>query len=465
MHYVGIDIARKWQVAVFTNENGEIQKVNPDGTLRIIPFGGEEKLGIRLINNREGFEYLLSNLEPLGTDVQISMEATGIYWIPLAVYLLEKGYYIEVYNPFKVSGTRKDFSPDRKDDYIDALCLADILRRPPRWKLGTTSWQFTLEKATPLLDLMEFQKSMTRQETRLINQLRGQLARCFPEYSPTKKKKKKEDASNDDEYEKTEPHIYANVDCIASLAILSHWPTPKQLLTTNVTPEEIQATVRQAGGRCTLKKAKKLLEFAENSIGADIADTGAILILSLAMQIKDIQHQIETIQLKIKEWAEERYAPEIELLKTVPGLSGKSTTIPSSVYWFLGVLGDIERFEINPRTGTKDRNGVARFVKFCGMTPKVDQSGQGESKGKKLTRAGNGRLRGCLYQAVQAARRQDPEGFGRRGKELLDLKKSKIAAKYAQSVTLLKRMYGILRSQRPYSHEIASGRIVRPLEA
>jgi len=83
---------------------------------------GKAKFTGKFANNREGFSKLCSKINDTGLVV---MEATGPYYMPLAFYLVEKGFEVSVVNPLVI----KRFcqmklvraKTDKKDAYMIAL--------------------------------------------------------------------------------------------------------------------------------------------------------------------------------------------------------------------------------------------------------------------------------------------------------------------------------------------------------
>ncbi len=81
-------------------------------------------------NNIDGFNdftALLSKHSIKPSDLIICMEATGVYSENLSYFLASKGFSIAIEAPHKIKNKTKD-SP-RKNDFIDALCIAEYAYR------------------------------------------------------------------------------------------------------------------------------------------------------------------------------------------------------------------------------------------------------------------------------------------------------------------------------------------------
>ncbi len=118
--YVGIDIAAKTATAAWTT----------DGAFHTRPFtfaqtaDGYTKLQDQLVSAQHHRETML-----------IVMEATGPYWINLAVFLVNLGYAVSVINPAQAPAFAKALLRRAKTDPIDAQILAQLALRlqPERW--------------------------------------------------------------------------------------------------------------------------------------------------------------------------------------------------------------------------------------------------------------------------------------------------------------------------------------------
>ncbi len=118
--FVGIDIAAKSFTAVWS--------------------AGEEPRGkpATFAQSPEGFHQLqqqLSALDLAPAQVLVVLEATGSYWISLAVSLHQAGYQVSVINPTHIHNYTKSLPRRSKTDDLDALVLLQFAmeRQPPFW--------------------------------------------------------------------------------------------------------------------------------------------------------------------------------------------------------------------------------------------------------------------------------------------------------------------------------------------
>lgn len=114
MLYLGIDVGKSQHSAALIDAVGK--------TVATLPS---------LENAAAGFQELLSFISghvPTGENLQIGVEATGPYWIPLARWLKERGFEVVILNPLKVASLRNYGVRGSKTDRIDAVLVAQALR-------------------------------------------------------------------------------------------------------------------------------------------------------------------------------------------------------------------------------------------------------------------------------------------------------------------------------------------------
>jgi transposase len=118
--YVGIDVAATTFTAVPTTEGPPIERAH---TFAQTP---------------EGFAALIDHLRATGfspAQTLIVVEATGSYWVALAVTLHESGYAVSVVNPAHAHHYAQSLPRRPKTDLLDAPVLAQFAceRKPAPW--------------------------------------------------------------------------------------------------------------------------------------------------------------------------------------------------------------------------------------------------------------------------------------------------------------------------------------------
>jgi len=118
--FVGIDIAATTFTAVWTTDGPPQERARSFG------------------QTPAGFEALQAQLQATGVapgQILVVLEATGSYWVALAVALHEAGYVVSVVNPAQAHNYAKSLPRRAKTDLLDAAVLAQFAaeRRPCPW--------------------------------------------------------------------------------------------------------------------------------------------------------------------------------------------------------------------------------------------------------------------------------------------------------------------------------------------
>jgi transposase len=138
----------------------------------------------------------------------------------------------------------------------------------------------------------------------------------------------------------------------------------------------------------TVKRAQSLIEGAKNSVASlRDPDTGFV-VRSLAQEALrlDVQIHAQKKQLIDRLGSD----PQVKLVQTIPGI-GAWTAICLHLQ-----CGSLCRF-----------HSADALVAYCGLDPRVDQSGDGIIR-KKISRRGRSGVRAALFMAVQSALQFNP---------------------------------------------------------
>ena len=161
MIYVGIDIAKL---------NHFASAISSDGEILIEPF--------KFTNDNDGFQLLLSKLDPLDKDsIIIGLESTAHYGDNLVRYLVACNYKVCVLNPIKTSTMRKNNIRKTKTDKVDTYIICKTL-------MMQESLRFVTFYDLDLMDLKalgRFRQKTIKQRTRLKIQLTSYVDEIFPE--------------------------------------------------------------------------------------------------------------------------------------------------------------------------------------------------------------------------------------------------------------------------------------------
>jgi len=115
MFYIGVDIAKSFNVAYIVDEKDKVIKSS-----------------FKFKNDEKGFEKFLDLLSSIDTDTSnfiIGMEATGLLFENLYLCLKGKEYNVILLNPYQTNKFREfDTMKNVKNDNIDAMMIAALLK-------------------------------------------------------------------------------------------------------------------------------------------------------------------------------------------------------------------------------------------------------------------------------------------------------------------------------------------------
>ena len=106
---VGIDVSK---------EKSTVCILKPYGEIISSPF--------EVSHTETDLVSLVEMLQHLDGEVRIVMEATGIYHLPVLMFLQERGFFVAVINPFAMKKYAKDNSiRGAKTDRLDSILIAN----------------------------------------------------------------------------------------------------------------------------------------------------------------------------------------------------------------------------------------------------------------------------------------------------------------------------------------------------
>jgi transposase len=112
---------------------------------------------------------------------------------------------------------------------------------------------------------------------------------------------------------------------------------------------------------------------------------------------------------------------------------------PQSAAFYHSFIQDIDRFP-----------SVEQFRKWCGIVPRSHQSGEAESKGLPLTKAGPNLVKATLYLNAEVARQWDVQFAFIYQQQMVRYGKHHLQAVCACASHLANRIYALLKQNRPY---------------
>jgi len=299
----------------------------------------------------KGFERLGDIIHQLaertGEQPIVILEATGHYHRIVVAYLERKGIVHFIVNPLLSKRTKNAQLRKVKTDASDASHLAEMYYRgdvrPHR------NWADNLTEIQHLTRQHEF---MTSQFVQSKLNARALLDQVFPAYE----------------------HVFTDLFSKTALHVL------RQLLQgVIITEEVIRETAGTSHGMAWIRSKVERLQVLSISMRSAAQQTALLCMVEVLLTQQDQLHRLE---MKIQEEAME--IPEVELLKTIPGVGDK---LAASL---ISEIGDISQFK-DPK----------QLVAYAGLDPSVHSSGKFVASSSRITKRGSKRLRRALYLAVQ----------------------------------------------------------------
>jgi transposase len=384
MMYCGIDVAKLKHAVSLMDEKGQTLKT-----------------GISIPNTRPGFDQLHQELQALGGEVTVGLEATGHYWLALYDDLTRNHYPVIVLNPLQVAAYRKSGIRKLKSDASDAVWIADYIRvahLPPS--------EQNLPVFLQLRELSRFRFRLTEQVGNLKRKLLTILDRVFPEYE----------------------HMFSNVFLQASRAVLQEAVSAQEFADFDL-QELAQVLAEASRGRFGLEKAEKLQAQARQSVGiAFLTDAVHLEMRCLLAQLDLLDTQRTEIDLAIAVLMQQ--IPQH--ITSIPGVG------PVTGAAILSEIGDIQRFET-----------LDKLVAYTGIDATVYQTGQFEASEAHMSKRGSPYFRHALWMAATAALLHDPSLKAYYQKKR-DEGKHHGTALGAVCHKLLARIFVVLKEKRPY---------------
>ena len=355
MNAVGIDVSKgKSTVAI----------LRPFGEIVVSPFD--------VFHNPKELGELVTLLKSLSGETKVVMEYTGNYYLPIAQFLKNNGFFVSVINAILVHDYGVKSIRKVKTDKKDALKLASFAL--DRW--------LELPSFSPSSDIRNLLKFYNRQynqynklKVMLKNNLISLLDQTFPNAnslftSPTRK---------DNGHEKWIDFVlkYPHSECISKKPL-------------SIFLKSYSIWCHKYGYNFSKEKAEKIYVFACNCSPSLHLDESATLLISSAIS------QINCIAETLAKLANEmnRLASSLPEYDVVMNMFGVGSILGSQL---IAEIGDVTRFH-NKRA----------LVAFAGLDAPPFQSGNFNAQSRSISKRGSSSLRKTLFQIMTIILRLSP---------------------------------------------------------
>ena len=395
---IGIDLAVSAQHKAMVLDPADNQFLGPQIAFRARP----EEMDRLLRQARKG----------TGTAVNLIaiLEATGMAWYPVAVYLERQGVHVYRVNGQKTKDFRRALWKHSGSDRIDSRVLAHLYQIAPdrlqRCPLPDGDL-LALQRACRAYARWREQDVAEQNRLRAIDQWAwGGLAQLVP--------------------------------AAAQPWMRQYWYNPWRVLAAG------EATLTE----CWQAQAANSLEDSR-WLGRWVHRAQQMTTLYGSPQLVGYDHlqamMHRSLQLRqgygqeLKSLAEAQIAPLYQQLypacplTTMPGIGQQSAAT------YRAFIQHIDRFPT-----------IEQFRLWCGIVPRSKQSGEGEAKGMSLTKAGPNLVKATLFLNAEVARQWDGQIAAIYHRQMVEYGKHHLQAVCACASHLASRIYALLKEQRPY---------------
>jgi transposase len=347
-------------------------------------------------------------------DVRLTavLEATGMAWYSVGVYLERHGVEVYRVNGQQVADLRRIYKRHAKSDRIDARVLARLpLLCPERLHrcFFPSGPQMTLQRACREVFRLTGQIAASKNRLRATDQFAWLgLADILPPYEA------------------------------AAFWLREHWYDPWRVY------EAGEAAIAQAWSDgapeqpadttwvgALIRQAERVIALYGDPDRIDYAHLQASLQREQA-RIRDTQTQVHQLRLKTVRPVYRQLYPQ-RYLESLQGVGQDSAAV------YIAFIGDVLRFP-----------SLHDFRGWSGLIPFSRQSGNAQSRGLRITKAGPDLIKATAVLNAQVARLWDPQIAAIYYTQMVELGKHHLQALCACATHLLDRIYVLLREDRPY---------------
>jgi transposase len=363
--YVGTDISERVNRTRFYDEGGK-------------EIGGRMESQNDLPGSRDLAAESVARAHRIGAkQILWGLEATNLFWWHLATFLtthpelLAHGLRCYTFNPRQVKKFKESYPDIGKDDWTDAMVIADRLR------FGRLPAECYLdERYQPLQRLTRYRRHLVTQLVREKNVALGYVYLKLSAYN-------------------TIERPLSDTFGVTSQQLLEGYLTPDEIC---AAPIEELAGVLKEHSRGRVADPEKVAEVVKQAarrsyaLPKPLVEPVNLILSSSLTTIRTLKAQLGPIEKAI---ATELRATPPQTLSTIPGLG------PVFTAGIVSEIGDVGRFEREES-----------LAKFCGLSWRRHQSGQFEGEERPLTKTGNAYLRYYMVEAANSVRLSCPEEFG-----------------------------------------------------
>ena len=348
---VGIDVSK---------EKSTVCAMRPLGEILVMPF--------EISHTDSDLSEVVRMITRLDSDVKIVMEATGIYHLPVATFLREKGLFISVINPYEMKLYRAQDLRKVKTDKRESMTIANY---------GIDKW-FDLREFTPQEDVYAELRLLGRQYrffmesridhllnlTHLLDYTMPGVKACFGGWSESSGKDKLCDFV--EEY-----WHYDNITRRSEKKFVEHY----------------QKWTKKKGYQFSETKALQIYSLAKDGIPTipSNAPSTKMLLLEATRALREVNSALFAILTRMKELA--KTLPEYPVVRAMGGV-GDVLAVK-----LIAEIGDVRKF----------KSGKA-LIAYAGIDPPPYESGKFIGTERHISKRGSTTLRKIGYEVMRCVK-------------------------------------------------------------
>ena len=356
----------------------------------------------------------------------VIMEATGMSWFVVGQYFKRHGAEVYRINGQQVGGLRKVYNRYAKSDKIDTRVIARLyLIHPERLhRLDIPSGEhLALQRACR--ERARLVKLSTANKNRLVATDKFawlNLSKVLPPYGER------------------------------AFWVRSYWYNPWKVA--KIGPEALTLAWQETFHHQDTETAWIIDLCKQAQCVVDLYESPALDYELLQedvhreqLRFQKAQTQIVNLQRDVISPIYRKLHPQ-QYLETLQGVGQESAAI------YVAFIGNISRFPT-----------VRQFLGWSGLVPYSRQSGYAEAKGLHVTQAGPNLVKATAYLNANVARLYDPQIAKIYYDQMVNKGKHHNQAICACATHLLRRIYAVLRDNRPYQLQDTDGNLLSKREA
>lgn len=334
------------------------------------------------------------------TEPVFILEATNVFWRPLASWLRYHGARVHVVSSRQTHANRSTGMRKTKTDAIDAALIARL------YKSGRSAEPYLPgEPYMSLRELSRLNAFLADLKGKVQNRIHSALYQIHPLWED----------------------LFATPFTKASLELMRHeWVHPQKLALAS-DQELAEVLSKASGGKQDLVFAQSLQALAPTAFyvyeGAEGFSFGLKCLAEAFVALDRVMDDLDTRLARLLQ--------ELpgELLQTLPGMSTKTSAS------FLGELGDPSRFA-----------SADKAVAWFGFDPAIAQSGTDDGQGRRMSKSGTKYGRRTMYLVTLAFIRAVPQAR-KKFRQLVRAGRAKREAVCIMAADLIKVCFAMLKSQ------------------